>query len=146
MMKKRSQLTLKGLIELVAIAVVILFLVYTAVSKGSGEAFFKERSAKELALLINTLCGLPGNAEIIFPTDLSRLKIEIKDNFVYIYNKRFAENAKDPTAGKYGISKPNCIEASYIEKPKTFIVKKQGNKINFIEGLKLTVEWFKENV
>lgn len=134
MMKKRSQLTLKGLIELVSIAIVVLLLVYIAVSKGSGEAFFKERSAKELALLINTLCSLPGNAEIVFPTDLSKFKIEVKDNFVYIYNERFKENAEDPTAGKYGISKPNCNFPSYIEKPKKLIVKKQENKINFIEG------------
>ena len=50
-MKKRSQLTLKGIIGLVSIAIVIFTLVYAGVALGSGEAYFKERSAKELALL-----------------------------------------------------------------------------------------------
>lgn len=132
-MKKRSQLTLKGLFELVAIAVVIFTLIYIGVSRGSGEDYFKVRSAKELALLVNTLCSLPGNAEIIFPSDLSKFNIEVVDNIVYIFNEQYTKD-KDPTVGKYGISKPNCnIEAS-VKNPKTLIVKKQGNQINFIEG------------
>ncbi len=131
-MKKRSQLTLKGLIELVAIAVVILTLIYVGKSLGSGEAYFKERSAKELALLVNTLCGLPGNAEIIFPSDLSKFNIEVEDNVVYIYNPEQFSKDKDPTAGKYKISKPNCILKASVKNPKTLIIKKQGNEISFI--------------
>ena len=133
-MKKRSQLTLKGLMELVSIAVVIFTLIYVGVSTGSGEAYFKDRSAKELALLSNTLCGLPGNAEIIFPSDLSKFIIQVENDVVYIYNERFGINTDDPTVGKYKISKPNCIVEISIKKPKTLIIKKQGNKINFIDG------------
>ena len=133
-MKKRAQLTLKGLIELVAVAIVIFILIYIAVSRSSGEAFFKERSAKELALLLNTLCSLPGNAEIIFPTDLSKFNVQVENNVVYVYDTRFAKNTDDPVAGKYQISKPNCNLEASVKEPKTLIVRKRGNKINFIEG------------
>lgn len=130
-MKKRSQLTLKPFIELIVIAGIIAAFVYIGASLGSGEYYFKLRSAEEIAILSNTLCGLSGNTEIAFPSDLSKFNVEIENNVVYVYSPQFQKN-NDPTAGKHSISKPNCILKVFINRPEKLVIKKEGQQITFI--------------
>lgn len=132
-MEKRSQLTLKGLVELIAIAIIILSFIYVGYARGSGEDYFKLGAAKEITLIVNTLCNVNGNAEIIFPTDLSKYNIEAQDNLIYVYSPMFRKNT-DPTAGTFIIAKPNCKLNTFVAKPKTFIIKKENKQITFIDG------------
>jgi len=130
-MKKKSQLTVKGLFELLAVVIIITTFIYLGKQFGSGEAYFKIRSAKELALLANTVCGLPGNVQATFPADLSRYNIESADNTIYVYSPEYQSNT-DPSRGQYKITKVGCIENTLIKKPKKLVVKKEGNSVKLI--------------
>ena len=131
-MKKRAQLIVKAFVGVLVSVGIILAFVYVGFSRGSGEYYFKVRTAEEIALLGNTLCSLPGNAEINFPSDLSEFNIQVEDNVVYVYNPQYKKD-NDPAIGKYPISKPNCVPNIFIGKPKKLIIKKEEQKIAFID-------------
>ncbi|MBI4148841.1 hypothetical protein HY491_00175 [Candidatus Woesearchaeota archaeon] len=62
------------LIEIVAGVFAALIVVSIALDVGTGELFAKTRVVRDSALLLDTLYGIPGNAEIQYPENFSYLR------------------------------------------------------------------------
>jgi hypothetical protein len=65
-MKKRGQIVLKYLVDIVIGATVLLFFLYVAKAWGSGEVFYTARLARDSSLLYDALYSVPGNAFISY--------------------------------------------------------------------------------
>ena len=86
-MGKRGQLVVKALFIIVISALVILSFISAGKSYGSQEAYYKLAIARDTAITIDTLYGLPGDIIYYYPNDVSDYRIEISDNNVNVYQK-----------------------------------------------------------
>src|SRR3989344_3720260 len=85
-MEKRGQLVYKALLVIIASGIVVTAFLAAGKSYGSQEAFYKLAVARDLALTIDLIYGLPGNIEYIYPNDISDYDIEVKDSLVKVYS------------------------------------------------------------
>ena len=128
-MKKKSEITLKMIFELLAGMIILSLFVYAGYSYGSDEAAFKARTAQEMANEISVLCSLGGNAQISF-TDMPKLVVESKDDVIYIYSQKYGKD-KDSSIGKADVPKPGCIENRVVNSPKSLVLAKKEGKVVF---------------
>ena len=127
-MKKRGQLVYKAIISLIASAIIVISFISAGKTFGNREAFYKLAVAKDIALTIDLMYGLPGNVEYFYPNGISGLSIEIKDSIVKIYNSEY--DASDSTAASYqfnGIAS-DMINAK-IDNKKFLKIEKTGGRI-----------------
>ena len=117
-MKKRGQLVYKALVVIVGSALIIAAFVQAGKSYGSQEAFYKLAIAKDLALTIDLLYALPGNVEYVYPNDVSRYDIELRDNKVTIYDTNQGRLDTNQKSYNYVGSETNSINA-YIKNQKS---------------------------
>lgn len=126
-MEKRGQLVYKALLVIIASGIVVAAFLAAGKSYGTQEAFYKLAIAKDLALTIDLMYGLPGNIVYTYPNDISDYDIEVKDNLVKIYNHNLGKT--DPAFASYhfaGISK-DTINAEVKGKKSILLGKINGN-------------------
>ncbi len=126
-MKKRGAetLTLVYALELIAGVIIALLIIHVATSFGKGEAINKKYLAKDLALQLNTLYAIPGNAYIVNSENMGKFSIRFTNEFVEVY-----EFEKDPTRGIYPYVKTENSNLDVnFDKPKQLVLVKDGNKI-----------------
>lgn len=83
-MKKKGQLVYKAIIVLIISAIIIISFLSAGKLYGSGEIYYRSAVAKDIALLINTLYALPGEASIMYPRDVSGYIITIDGTTVEV--------------------------------------------------------------
>ena len=101
-MEKRGQLVYKALLVIIASGIVVTAFLAAGKSYGSQEAFYKLAVARDLALTIDLIYGLPGNIEYIYPNDISDYDIEVKDSLVKVYSHNLGKT--DPTFASYNFA------------------------------------------
>jgi len=137
-MEKRGQLVYKALLVIIACGIVVVAFVVAGKSYGSQEAFYKLAIARDLALTIDLMYGLPGNLEYVYPNDVSDYDIEAKDNMILVYSHNLGKT--DPTLASYifaGIDK-DYINAE-IKGTKHIKIEKVNEKIRISGVYDLTL-------
>lgn len=132
-MKKRGAetLTLVYALELIAGVVIALLIIHVATSYGKGEAINKKYLAKDLALQLNTLYAVPGNAYIVNSENMEKFSIRFNNEFVEVY-----EFEKDPTRGIYPyVRTENSKLDLNFDKPKQLVLVKDGPTIEIQETI-----------
>lgn len=126
-MDKRGQTVYKVLIVLVAAGLIIYTFVNAGISFGSQEALYKLAIARDLALMIDLMYGLPGDLQFTYPNDISNYDIEIKNNVVKIYNPLSIADQIARTHSFAGISSDS--PSAEIKAKKFVRLEKVGNKM-----------------
>ena len=123
-MKKKGDLTIYFIIEILAVIVVVWLLYNVALGFGTGEAYKKIKIVEEKALELNTLSALSGNAYITN---------EGTGNYSFNFNKNNVELYDEVEFIKtsYPIVLPEYINLDYkFSNPKKIIISKiMGNII-----------------
>lgn len=126
-MNKRGSIVYKTLTVIIASGLIIYVFVNAGISFGSQEAFYKLAIARDLALMIDLIYGLPGDLQFTYPNDVSNYNIEIKNNVVKIYNPL---SIADPTARSHSFAGVSSDSPSAEIKAKKFVrLQKVDNKI-----------------
>lgn len=98
-MEKRGLIIYKALLILVASAMIIAAFYSAGQAYGSQEAFYKLAVAKDLALTIDLMYGLPGDVKFTYPNDVSKYEIDIGGNTIKVYRQDLGKG--DRTFGTY---------------------------------------------
>jgi len=140
-MKKRGQLVYKALVVIIASAIVIFAFVKAGQSYGNQTAFYKLAIAKDLALTIDTIRGLPGDIELTYPNDVSGYDIEFKTNTVIVYDH--SSGKLDPLQASYNYHVPEKYYQNTIIQNANFIkFSKIGDKISVSGIYKSSIKGF----
>ena len=97
-MKKRAQTVYEALVIIIGGALIIAGFVQAGKSYGRQEAYYKLAVAKDIALTIDLLYGMPGDVSFKYPNDVVGYDIEIRNNVVKIYH---TGSANDLTSQSY---------------------------------------------
>ena len=97
-MKKRAQTVYEALVIIICGALIIAGFVQAGKSYGRQEAYYKLAVAKDIALTIDLLYGMPGDVSFKYPNDVVGYDIEIRNNVVKIYH---TGSANDLTSQSY---------------------------------------------
>ncbi|MBS3102034.1 hypothetical protein J4458_01140 [Candidatus Woesearchaeota archaeon] len=129
-MKKRGDVSLRFLLELVASFLVAYMAVSVSVSYTQGTIFEKLHIAKDLAMQINALSSLPGDGYII-NTKLYGYSLHFSDNKVEVF-----EDSADLSKGVYYFVKigSNRLDSRF-SKPKQVVISKINNEIIITEEI-----------
>ena len=128
-MKKRGQITLKAIIELVIAITVFLLFIYVGKTWGNAEVFQKARVAKETALIINAMYATEGNAYITYPVNISKFSIKFSQDKVQVYKVD-----PDPTAFTYSFIKvADFTIDKEIKNPDKLILARLGDEIIILD-------------
>jgi hypothetical protein len=132
-MQKRGQLVNKALIVLIVSAIVVIAFISAGKSFGSGDAYYKLAVAKDIALSVDLISGMPGDIVFTYPNDLSGYDIEVTKNIVFVYSNKFGK--LDPVKASYTFSNAGYpIDNTYIKNAKYVIIEKTGNKIKITDS------------
>ncbi len=124
MKKKGEEFSLWFLLELIGAIFVGYLAVDVALSYTQGTIYEKLNIAKDLAMQINTLQALPGNAYII-NTNLHGYSVYFVDNRVEVY-----EEGYDQSKGVYYFVNHADSEINIrLIKPKQIVIAKINNQI-----------------
>ncbi|HLC50420.1 MAG TPA: hypothetical protein VJI97_03245 [Candidatus Nanoarchaeia archaeon] len=127
-MQKRGQLVNKALIVLIVSAIIVIAFISAGKSFGSQEAYYKLAVAKDLALSVDIISGLPGDTSFTYPNDVSGYDIEVKKNSVTVYSNKLGK--LDPIKAVYGFSNAGYpIDDTYIKNSKYILIEKTGSII-----------------
>lgn len=132
-MKKRGAetLTLVHALELIAGVVIALLIIHVATSFGKGEAINKKYLAKDMALQLNALYAVPGNAYIVNSEKMGKFSIRFTGEFVEV-----AQFEGDPTRGIYPyVSTGNSKLDINFDKPNQLVLVKDGDNIKIQETI-----------
>lgn len=125
---KRGQLVYEALLVMIASGIIIAAFVSAGKSYGSQEAFYKLAVARDLALTIDLLYGLPGDVIYAYPNDVSDYYIEVNENTIKIYNKKLGK--QDPTVAKHSLAGLGTYTINKQIKDKKFVrLEKFDNEI-----------------
>lgn len=141
-MTKKGGSTLTFLALLILLISVIVWFSYLEGGKkfAKKEISLKAASAKNIALMIDTIYAYPYDMEIEYDIDLSKFVVEISENSVKIHdsslvnvdsNKKLV--GKDENFAQYGFVPINDDPTFIFDKPKDFIFKKIDGKLTIIE-------------
>lgn len=127
-MKKRGQLVYKALLVIIASVIIISAFIQAGKSYGSQTAFFKLAVARDLALTIDLVYGLPGNIQYVYPNDISGYDADIIGNTVTVYDHKIGR--QDPTSASHSFAglETDIINAQ-VKGAKFVRIEKTDNKI-----------------
>jgi len=129
-MKKRGQLVYKLLFVLIMVAITIIAFLSAGKTWGNGDIYYKAAIAKDLAMMINQLHVMPGDAEIIYPQDLSKHTLVIRDNTIKVSTTEFGID--EVTTAKHTFV-GNPIDEVILKNPHPLIIRKTGTTIKFLQ-------------
>ena len=141
-MKKRGQLVIISLIDMVVAAIVFLSIIRISMDLSTGKTALKVAAAKDIALIIDTVYAYPYDVEFEYNVDLSKFIVEISENSVKVYDASRVKigedkkiNGKDMFLAEYSFApvneKPNFI----FDNAKKIVFKKENKneiKLNII--------------
>lgn len=130
---KKSALVLKALA--VSLLCVFLYVAFVQAGRafGSQDKFFKIALARDVAIAMDALYALPGDAYIEYPVDMNPADfrgygIKVTPNKVEVFSSDIGEH--DVTAATYDFTGVEGSDPSVvIPNPDKLIIKKGGNNI-----------------
>jgi len=132
-MKKRGQLVYKALISVIVSAIVVAAFVIAGKTYGNQEAYHKLAVAKDLALVLDAIYSYSGDIEFRYPNEISDYIIEVKDNVVKVYSKKFGK--ADPTSASYGFAGISAESLNFEIKDAKYVrIEKISGKIVIKKG------------
>ncbi len=93
-MKKGSTSILFTIAEVVAVIFIVSMMVVIARSFGSGEAVVKANTANDFMLMINTLVGVPGDALVEYPLNMSEHILVLSSGQVLVFRRSDPDQQK----------------------------------------------------
>tara|TARA_Y100000310_G_C20669553_1_gene809477 strand:+ start:2162 stop:2578 length:417 start_codon:yes stop_codon:yes gene_type:complete len=81
---KKAAIINKWLILGIFVAIVFAFFVRRGTETGNQEMVVKAAMARDIAVVIESLYAVPGDVEYIYPEDVSKYTIIVKDNKVEV--------------------------------------------------------------
>ena len=81
---KKAGLLNKWLYLGIFVVIILAFFVRRGTESGNQELVVKAAMARDLALLIESMYAVPGDVEYIYPEDVSKYTITVKDNVVKV--------------------------------------------------------------
>jgi hypothetical protein len=131
-MKKRGQITLKAMVELIVAIVIFTLFIYVGRTWGNGEVFQKARAAKEISLIIDAMYATEGNAYITYPVNLSKFIIKFSSDKIEVSS---AKRQPDPTAVSYQfIAAKDLNLDKELNKPNKLVLAKLGSEILILDN------------
>lgn len=129
-MEKRGIASLWFLIELV-VAFLVGYMAFDLSTSYTQKTIYEKLNiAKDLAMQINTLSGIPGEAYII-NDDIHGYSVSFSDNKVEVFKDNF-----DQSKGVYYFVRVGSSKLDVkFDKPKQIIISKIGNEIKFSDTL-----------
>lgn len=86
-MNKKGANILLFIFEVLVVLLVIFIATNTAQAYGKSETVTKINVAEELRMMINTLAGIPGEALVKYPSDLSSFRLVLREDRVIVFSK-----------------------------------------------------------
>ena len=127
-MKKRGQIVYEALLVIIASVVIISAFIQAGKSYGSQTAFYKLAVARDLALAIDSIYGLPGNIQYVYPNDISGYDIDVIGNSVKVYEHKLG--SQDTTAASHSFAGLGTDIINVQIKGKKFVrIEKADNKL-----------------
>lgn len=128
-MKKRGEVTLWFLMELAASVLIVFIAVTVALAYAKGTTYEQLNIARNIAMQINTLSSLPGEAYIV--NNPHGYSIKISDNKVEVFEAKFDLFSQSHYFVKIGDTNFDLI----LEKPEQVVIAKIDNKIMISEEI-----------
>lgn len=124
MKKKGEEFSLWFFLELMGAVFVAYLAINVATSYAKGTAYEKLNIAKDIAMQINAIQSVPGDAYII-NDNLHDYSVYFNDNRVEVY-----EEGLDQTKKAYYFTKPSDFKIDHrMVKPKQIVISKINNEI-----------------
>lgn len=123
--RKKAQLTLKILIELVIGILIFVSFFFIAKTFGTGEIYEKMRLSSDSASSIDTLAVIPENSFFLFSVN-QKYSVSLQDSSVKIS----ASGNDLSEATRYFVKSSDLIKTQYLSNPNSFIISKSGDTIS----------------
>ena len=135
-MKKRGSIVANAMIVIIISALIVASFYNIGEAYGTEEVFYKFAVAKDLAIHLDLIYSLPGDIEYIYPNDVSKYDVELKDNKVSVFDHN--SNKLDPTIGVYEFVGISSDKPEFMAQGQKFVkISKSKNKIS-ITGVSST--------
>lgn len=86
-MNKKAASILLWIFEVIAVIAVIVMALWIATKFSDETALRKVNAAEDIAMMVNTLVALPGDALVEYPRDLSKFTVALTTKYVVIFEK-----------------------------------------------------------
>jgi len=86
-MNTKAASILLWIFEVIAVIAVILIALSIAKQFSDETALRKINAAEDISMMVNTLVGLPGDALVEYPRDLSKFTVALTTQYVVIFEK-----------------------------------------------------------
>ena len=135
-MNKKASSILIMIFELMAVIAIIFILVSYAKYAAESESNIKVRAASDIQMMINTLAGIPGDAVVQYPANLSKFSLALSTNKITVFETQEAESLRIYQT----FNLPAGYSASGAKNnPKSICLEKKAKTITLRECLKTEV-------
>jgi|SRR3989344_8009427 len=125
MYKRGVELQIFFIMELIVAVFAGLLFINAGKAWAQVDYYDKVRIAEDIALGMNALYSVPGNADLRYINEVSDYIITIKDDYVLV-----AKSEYDVIPGKYHFVKKGTQEFNYVfNHPTTLVLVKNGDSI-----------------
>ncbi len=90
--KKAASSVIMLIFEMIVVILVIFITTSIAQSYGKSETIQKINAAEEFRMMLNTLAGVPGEATVFYPKNLSSFQLVLNSNNIIVSIKGEPEN------------------------------------------------------
>lgn len=85
MFNKKGMISLMVLFELIAVVSVSYLVIEKARSLGDSQTILKETAAEDIRMMLDTLAGVPGDALVRYPMNVSSFNFILSSNTIYVF-------------------------------------------------------------
>ena len=139
-MNTKAASILLWIFEVIAVIAVIVMALWIATKFSDETALRKINAAEDIAMMVNTLVALPGEALVEYPRDLSKFTVALTAQYVVVFEKEAKIDGETrnfilPSChAATEAMQPSCYSAVDIVKQKAKVcLKKVGKTISIGE-------------
>ena len=127
-MNKKGTSIILMIFEIVAV-IMVIGIAFSAVSKFStSENVLKVRYAEEVKMMVNTMLGTPGNAQVVFPYDVTNYVFRIAGSQVIVFIEG-KDSSEQLATRSFFEPKGYTVTGSSLGPENEFCMIKSGKKI-----------------
>ena len=129
-MKKRGDINLWFLVELIGAILIVYLAINISTARAEGTIYEELNIAKDIAMQINTLASIPGDAYIV-NSNLHGYSIKITDNKIEVF-----EDYSDLVKGTYFFVETADSNLNVnLEKPSQVVISKIADEIKISQDI-----------
>ena len=129
-MNKKAVSIIMMIIEILVVITAGVITTQIANSYASSDIVERSRIANDLELMVNVLVGIPSDAVVEYPEDVSGYVISLTSDKVSVFTKN--ENLITHTTRRYNL--PEGFKAEGFEEGTKRVCLTKRNKVIFLEG------------